>query len=115
LVTNSNWGSAIGNIMIQCCRQVWGEGNTDSDGSNTEEMPTMIRGIDLTASIGGMTLPRHYGTTWGVYQYWKYACYLCYYLVFGRTSNTTVSSISPLVRGSCVLPAKTRKLVFFHE
>ena len=75
-VTNSRWASAIGNIMINCCRQFClssssqekivkniDGGDANSHNSNKGDRAkrkkikmTNVSAIDMTASIGGMTL-----------------------------------------------------------
>ncbi|CAJ1970167.1 unnamed protein product [Cylindrotheca closterium] len=64
-VTNSKWGTAIGNIMVQCCKTT-AFGNTttklsnygttsdgDNDTATNSSKPILV---DMTASVGGMTL-----------------------------------------------------------
>jgi 16S rRNA G966 N2-methylase RsmD len=47
-VTNTKWGNAIGNIMVHCCRTTTGIGSNENFTTTTA--------VDLTASVGGMTM-----------------------------------------------------------
>lgn len=49
-VTNAKWGNAVANIMVHCVKQLeWENGASNNDAA-------YVTAIDLTASVGGMTL-----------------------------------------------------------
>ena len=49
-VTNAKWGNAVANIMVHCVKQLeWENGASNNDSA-------YVTAIDLTASVGGMTL-----------------------------------------------------------
>ena len=51
-VTNGKWGMAMANIMVRCCEKVgW-----TTKSKNVDSESEKITAIDLTASVGGMTL-----------------------------------------------------------
>ena len=60
-VTNSKYGTAIGNIMVQCCKTTFGDktklNDTANDGDNDAGATrSKLILVDMTASVGGMTL-----------------------------------------------------------
>ncbi|KAL3930864.1 MAG: hypothetical protein SGBAC_011579 [Bacillariaceae sp.] len=62
-VTNSKWGTAIGNIMVQCCKTTLGDKTELNDANNEGDYVTdtvtnssKLVLVDMTASVGGMTL-----------------------------------------------------------
>lgn len=54
-VANGKWGMAMAKIMVRCCKQVGWVSSIKSN-SETENDDHTIQAIDLTASVGGMTL-----------------------------------------------------------
>lgn len=56
-VTNGKWGMAMANTMVRCCEQVgWTTKSKNVDSRNNGGENEGITAIDLTASVGGMTL-----------------------------------------------------------
>jgi len=58
-VANGKWGTAIARAMVNCCYQVgWARKHkkSDHDKTTTTSLQHDITAIDLTASVGGMTL-----------------------------------------------------------